>query len=317
VIINHYEKKLKIFTGNANPQLAADIAMHLGVELGKAEIGRFKDGEISIKILETVRGAEVYIVQPTHKPTDTHLMELLLMIDAMKRASAKMVAAVIPYYGYARQDRKTQPRDCIGAKLVANLLTAAGADRVVTMDLHADQIQGFFDIPVDNLRALPIIENYLRQKELSDLMVVAPDVGGVVRARALANRLNCPMAIVDKRRPAANVSQVMNIIGNVEGATCVLFDDMIDTGGTIVNAAEALMKNGAKAVYACCTHAVFSDNAPIILQESPLTEVIATDTINIPEERKFDKLRVLSVAELFAEAIRRIFMEQPVSKLFD
>lgn len=317
MIINHYEKKLKIFTGNANPQLAADIAMHLGVELGKAEIGRFKDGEISIKILETVRGAEVYIVQPTHKPTDTHLMELLLMIDAMKRASAKMVAAVIPYYGYARQDRKTQPRDCIGAKLVANLLTAAGADRVVTMDLHADQIQGFFDIPVDNLRALPIIENYLRQKELSDLMVVAPDVGGVVRARALANRLNCPMAIVDKRRPAANVSQVMNIIGNVEGATCVLFDDMIDTGGTIVNAAEALMKNGAKAVYACCTHAVFSDNAPIILQESPLTEVIATDTINIPEERKFDKLRVLSVAELFAEAIRRIFMEQPVSKLFD
>jgi len=317
VIMNKCDKKLKIFTGNANPQLARSIAECLGEELGLAEVGRFKDGEISIKIHETVRGREVFIIQPTHKPTAENLMELLLLIDAMKRASAKMIAAVVPYYGYARQDRKTQPRDSIGAKLVANLLTAAGADRVVTMDLHADQIQGFFDIPVDNLRALPIIEEYIRSKDLDDLMVVAPDVGGVVRARSLANRLNCPIAIVDKRRPAANVSQVMNIIGNVEGKTCVLFDDMIDTGGTIVNSAEALMKNGAKAVFACCTHAVFSGQAPELLQQSPLKEVIVTDTINISQDRMFPKLKVLSVASLFAEAIKRIFEEQPVSKLFD
>jgi ribose-phosphate pyrophosphokinase len=315
--MNKCDKKLKIFTGNANPQLARSIAECLGKELGLAEVGRFKDGEISIKIHETVRGREVFIIQPTHKPTAENLMELLLLIDAMKRASAKMIAAVVPYYGYARQDRKTQPRDSIGAKLVANLLTAAGADRVVTMDLHADQIQGFFDIPVDNLRALPIIEEYIRSKDLDDLMVVAPDVGGVVRARSLANRLNCPIAIVDKRRPAANVSQVMNIIGNVEGKTCVLFDDMIDTGGTIVNSAEALMKNGAKAVFACCTHAVFSGQAPELLQQSPLKEVIVTDTINISQDRMFPKLKVLSVASLFAEAIKRIFEEQPVSKLFD
>jgi len=317
VIVNAFNKKLKIFTGNANPKLAASIAAHLGESLGQAEVGRFKDGEISIKIHETVRGYEVYIIQPTHKPTAENLMELLLLIDAMKRASAKMIAAVIPYYGYARQDRKTQPRDSIGAKLVANLLYAAGADRVVTMDLHADQIQGFFDIPVDNLRALPIIEDYLKSKQLDNYMVVAPDVGGVVRARKLANRLNCSIAIVDKRRPAANVSEVMNIIGSVEGKTCVLFDDMIDTGGTIVNAAAALMENGATEVYACATHAVFSGQAPEKLQESPLKEVIVTDTINIPEDRMFPKLKVLSVADLFAQAIRRIFEEQPVSKLFD
>lgn len=315
--VSHCDKKLKVFTGNANPELAKKIAACLGVELGNAEVGRFKDGEISIKILETVRGHEVFIIQPTHRPTDTHLMELLLLIDGIKRASAKMVAAVIPYYGYARQDRKTQPRDPIGAKLVANLLAAAGADRVVTMDLHADQIQGFFDIPVDNLRAMPIIEQYLKSKELDNYIVVAPDVGGVVRARTLANRLNCPMAIVDKRRPQANVSEVMNIIGDVKGKTCVLFDDMIDTGGTIIQGAQALMDNGAKAVYAACTHAVFSGQASQLLQESVLQEVIVTDTINITPEKKFSKLTVLSVADLFAEAIRRIFEELPVSKLFD
>ncbi|MDI9419442.1 MAG: ribose-phosphate pyrophosphokinase [Firmicutes bacterium] len=315
--VSHYDKKLKLVTGNANPELAKNIAACLSVELGKAEVGRFQDGEISIKILETVRGHEVFIIQPTHKPTDTHLMELLLLIDAIKRASAKMVAAVIPYYGYARQDRKTQPRDSIGAKLVANLLAAAGADRVVTMDLHADQIQGFFDIPVDNLRAMPIIERYLKSKELDNYIVVAPDVGGVVRARTLAKRLNCPMAIVDKRRPAANVSQVMNIIGDVQGKTCVLFDDIIDTGGTIIQGAQALIDNGAKTVYACCTHAVFSGQAPQLLQESVIQEVIATDTINIIPDKRFPKLTVLSVAALFAEAIRRIFEELPVSKLFD
>ncbi len=317
MIVNHYDKKLKIFTGNANPKLAESIGAHLGVELGLAEVARFKDGEISIKIKETVRGREVFVVQPTHQPTHAHLMELLLMIDAMKRASAKMIAAVIPYYGYARQDRKTQPRDSIGAKLVANLLTAAGADRILTMDLHADQIQGFFDIPVDNLRALPIIQDYLLSKKLKNLMVVAPDVGGVVRARKLANRLNCPMAIIDKRRPYANVSEVMNVIGNVEGMTCVLFDDMIDTGGTIVNSAEALVKKGAAEVYACCTHAIFSGQAPENLQDSSIKEVIVTDTVNLPPERIFPKLKVLTVANLFGEAIRRIFEEQPVSKLFD
>ena len=223
------------------------------------------------------------------------------MIDAMKRASARMIAAVIPYYGYARQDRKTQPRDSIGAKLIANLLTAAGATRVLTMDLHADQIQGFFDIPVDNLRAMPIIERYLQEKTLSDLMVISPDVGGVVRARELANRLNCPMAIVDKRRPAPNVSQVMNIIGNVEGRTCVLFDDIVDTGGTMVNAAQSLIENGAKEVYACCSHAVFSDKASEKLQASPLKEIIATDSINLKDADMFPKLNILSVAPLFKQ----------------
>ncbi len=314
---NKYDGNLKVFTGNANPKLAVSIAEHLGIELGDAKVSRFKDGEISLKIGETVRGKEVFIIQPTHAPTDAHIMELLLMIDAMKRASAKMIAAVIPYYGYARQDRKTQPRDCIGAKLVANLLTAAGANRVLTMDLHADQIQGFFDIPVDNLRAIPIIERYLKEKNLSDLAVVSPDVGGVVRARGLANRLNCPMAIVDKRRPAANVSEVMNIIGSVEGMTCVLFDDIIDTGGTMVNGAESLIEHGAKEVYACCSHAVFSDRAAEILQASPLKEVIVTNSIDINEENIFPKLNVLSVASLFADAITRIYKQQPVSKLFD
>ncbi len=314
---NKYDGNLKVFTGNANPKLAVSIAEHLGIELGDAKVSRFKDGEISLKIGETVRGKEVFIIQPTHAPTDAHIMELLLMIDAMKRASAKMIAAVIPYYGYARQDRKTQPRDCIGAKLVANLLTAAGANRVLTMDLHADQIQGFFDIPVDNLRAIPIIERYLKEKNLSDLVVISPDVGGVVRARELANRLNCPMAIVDKRRPAANVSEVMNIIGSVEGMTCVLFDDIIDTGGTMVNGAESLIEHGAKEVYACCSHAVFSDRAAEILQASPLKEVIVTNSIDINEENIFPKLNVLSVASLFADAITRIYKQQPVSKLFD
>ncbi|NLM24876.1 MAG: ribose-phosphate pyrophosphokinase [Firmicutes bacterium] len=316
-MLSHYDKKLKLFSGNANPKLASDIAACLGEELGKARVGRFKDGEISVRVDETVRGKEVFIIQPTHAPTDTNLMELLLMIDSMKRASAKMVAAVIPYYGYARQDRKTQPRDGIAAKLVANLLVAAGADRVLTMDLHAGQIQGFFDIPVDNLKALPIIGDYLISKKLVDPIVVSPDVGGVARARELADRLNCQLAIVDKRRPMPNVSEVMNLIGNVENKSCILYDDMIDTGGTIVQAAEALLKNGAKEVYACCSHPVFSDNAAERLQNSPLKEVIVTDTINLEQEKLIPKLTVLSVAPLFAEAISRIFEELSVSKLFD
>ena len=278
---------------------------------------RFKDGEIRVRIGETVRGVEVFIVQPLNNPSSENLMELLIMIDAMKRASAKEVCAVIPYYAYARQDRKTQPRDAIAAKLVANLITAAGADRVVTLDLHAGQIQGFFDIPVDNLRAMPIIYDYIQKKELEDVIVVSPDVGGVVRARELADRLHCAIAIVDKRRPRPNVAEVMNIIGDVEGKTAVFIDDMIDTAGTIVNAAEAILARGAKEVYACSSHAVFSDPAVERLANSPLKEIIVTDSIHLPAEKKIPNLTVLSVAPLFAEAIRRIFEELSVSYLFD
>jgi ribose-phosphate pyrophosphokinase len=310
-------KRLKVFSGNANRELALDICRYLGLELGLSEITRFKDGEIRLRTGETVRGAEVYIVQPLNNPSAEHIMELLIMIDAMKRASAKVVCPVIPYYAYARQDRKNQPRDPISAKLLANVLTAAGADRVVTLDLHAGQIQGFFDIPVDNLRGIPIIAEYLVQKKLKDIVVVSPDVGGVVRSRELADRLHAQLAIVDKRRPAPNMAQVMNLIGDVEGKTAVLIDDMIDTGGTIVNAANALLNKGAKAVYACGTHAVFSDPAVEILQASPVKEVIVTDSIHLPSEKQIPKLTVLSVAPLLAEAIRRIFEEMPVSMLFD
>lgn len=310
-------KRLKVFSGNANRELALDICRYLGLEIGLSELKRFKDGEIRCKIGETVRGAEVYIIQPLNYPSAEHIMELLIMIDAMKRASAKVVCPVIPYYAYARQDRKSQPRDPISAKLLANVLTAAGADRVVTLDLHAGQIQGFFDIPVDNLRGMPIIAEYLIQKKLKDVIVVSPDVGGVVRSRELADRLHCGLAIVDKRRPAPNMAQVMNLIGEVDGKTAVLVDDMIDTGGTIVNAANALLDKGAKAVYACCTHAIFSEPAVDIMQDSPLKEVIVTDSIHLPEEKQISKLTVLSVAPLLAEAIRRIFEEIPVSMLFD
>ncbi len=310
-------KKLKVFSANANKKLAEDICKSLGLQLGQAEVTRFRDGEIRVRIGETVRGVEVFIVQPLNNPSSENLMELLVMIDAMKRASAKEVCAVIPYYAYARQDRKTQPRDAIAAKLVANLITAAGADRVVTLDLHAGQIQGFFDIPVDNLRGIPIIHKYLMQKDLDDVIVVSPDVGGVVRSRELADRLECSIAIVDKRRPRPNVAEVMNIIGDVEGKTAIMIDDLIDTGGTIVNAAEALIERGAKEVYACSSHAVFSDPAVELLQNSPLKEVIVTDSIHLPAEKQIPKLTVLSVAPLFAEAIRRIFEELSVSYLFD
>jgi len=310
-------KKLKVFSGNSNIELAHEICRCLGEELGQSEVTQFRDGEIRARIMESVRGAEVFIVQPCNSPSDRHLMELLIMIDAMRRASAREICAVIPYYCYARQDRKTQPRDPITAKLIANLLTAAGADRIVTLDLHAGQIQGFFDIPVDNLRALPILTEYIASKNLVDVVVVSPDVGGVVRAREMAERLNCQIAIVDKRRPQPNVAEVMNIIGNVEGKTAVIIDDIIDTGGTIVKAAEALMKQGAREVYACCSHPVFSGNAAEILQASPIKEVIVTNSIHLPIDKRIPKLTQLSVAPLFAEAIRRIFEELPVSKLFD
>ena len=310
-------KRLKVFSGNANKELAQDICRCLGIELGQAELLRFQDGEIRARNMETVRGMEVFLIQPLNYPSAEHIMELLIMIDAMKRASAKEVCAVIPYYAYARQDRKTQPRDPIAAKLLANLITAAGADRVVTLDLHAGQIQGFFDIPVDNLKGIPIITEYLLKKKLENVIVVSPDVGGVVRARELADRLNCKIAIVDKRRPRPNFAEVMNIIGEVSGKTAILVDDMIDTGGTIVNAAKALIEKGAVEVYACCSHAVFSHPAVEILQDSPLKEIVVTDSIHLPPEKQIPKLTVLSVAPLFAEAIRRIFEERPVSKLFD
>lgn len=315
--ITHNHKKLKIFAGNSNPELAREIARFLGTSLGDCEVTRFKDGEIRVRIGETVRGADVFIIQSTCSPSDSNLMELLIMIDAVRRASAREIAAVIPYYGYARQDRKTQPRDPVTAKLVANLITAAGADRVLTMDLHAGQIQGFFDIPSDNLRAMPILADYFRSKKFDDVVVVSPDVGGVSRARAFAHHLDCGLAIVDKRRPEPNVAEVMNVIGDIAGKTAILIDDMIDTAGTITASAHALMERGAKEVYACCTHAVLSDPAVERIAASPLKEVVVTNTIPLPPHKRIDKIKVLSVAPLFSEAIRRIFEELSVSKLFD
>ncbi len=312
-------KKMKIFTGNANPDLAREIAQNLGMSLGQSVVSRFKDEEISVDINETVRGADVFLVQPTCRPTNDHLMELLIMIDACKRASAKSITAVMPYYGYARQDRKTKPREPIAAKLVSNLITAAGASRVLTMDLHAGQIQGFFDIPVDNLKGLPILANYFQKKGLNgeEIVVVSPDVGGVTRARELAQHLNTNLAIIDKRRPKANVAEVMNIIGDVEGKTAIMIDDLIDTAGTITQGAKALREAGAKDVMACCSHAVFSDPAVERLRDSVLSEIIVTNTIPLTETAaSVEKIKVLSVASLLAEAIRRIYEELSVSVLF-
>lgn len=312
-------KKMKIFTGNANPDLAREIAQNLGMSLGQSVVSRFKDEEISVDINETVRGSDVFLVQPTCRPTNDHLMELLIMIDACKRASAKSITAVMPYYGYARQDRKTKPREPIAAKLVSNLITAAGASRVLTMDLHAGQIQGFFDIPVDNLKGLPILANYFQKKGLNgeEIVVVSPDVGGVTRARELAQHLNTNLAIIDKRRPKANVAEVMNIIGDVEGKTAIMIDDLIDTAGTITQGAKALREAGAKDVMACCSHAVFSDPAVERLRDSVLSEIIVTNTIPLTEAAaSVEKIKVLSVASLLAEAIRRIYEELSVSVLF-
>ena len=310
-------KGIKIFTGTANPELAREITDYLGVPLGDMEVRRFKDGEIDLRIRETVRGAKVFVIQPTCSPANENLMELLVIIDALRRASAKEIAAVIPYYGYARKDRKTQPREPITAKLVANLLTAAGANRVLTMDLHAGQIQGFFDIPVDNLRALPILAEYFNQKGLKDPVIVSPDVGGVGRARELAHRLHCPLAIVDKRRPRPNVAEVMNIIGDVSGKKAIIIDDIIDTGGTIIQVVEALKAEGATEVFACCTHPVFSSPAIKGLEDAELSEVVVTNTIPIPPEKRTKNTVVLSVANIFGEAIRRISEELSVSVLFD
>jgi len=307
-----------LFTGNSNPALAQEIASHLGIELGKAAVGRFSDGETTVEIQQNVRGREVFVIQSTSAPTNDNLMELLIMVDALKRASAQRITAVIPYFGYARQDRRPRStRVPISGRVVANMLEAVGVSRVLTMDLHADQIQGFFNIPVDNIYASPVLLSDLQAKKYSNLVVVSPDIGGVVRARALAKQLGCDLAIIDKRRPKANVSEVMHIIGEIEGRNCVIMDDMIDTAGTLVKAAEVLKDRGAKHVYAYCTHAVFSGPAIERIEKSHLDEVVITNTIPLTDAAKAcSKIRQLSVAFLFAETIRRISDGESVTSLF-
>ena len=308
-----------LFTGNANPGLALEVAQHLKINLGAAQVGRFSDGEVTVEIQQNVRTRDVFVVQSTCAPTNDNLMELLVMVDALRRASAERITAVIPYFGYARQDRRPRSaRVPITAKVVANMLQAVGVTSVLTMDLHADQIQGFFDIPVDNIYASPVLLGDLSQRNYTDLMVVSPDVGGVVRARALAKQLGCDMAIIDKRRPRANVSEVMHVIGDIEGRNCVIMDDMIDTAGTLVKAAEVLKDRGAKKVYAYCTHPVFSGPAiERIAQGEALDEVVITNTIPLSEQaRGCQKIRQLSVAPLIAETIQRISKGESVMSLF-
>ena len=313
-------KKLKIFTGNANPKLAKEIADYLGLELGKAFVGKFNNGEIQVMIDESVRGKDVFVIQPTCQPANDTLMELLIMADALKRASARHITAVVPYYGYARQDRKTRGREPITSKLVADLMTTAGITRVVTMDLHAGQIQGFFDIPVDHLGSASIIAKYINQKkaecDMGDIVVVSPDLGGVTRARDLADRVNAPIAIIEKRRPRPGVAEVMNVIGDIKGKTCIL-DDIVDTAGSLCGGAKALKEMGAARVYAACAHAVLTDPAVDRIKNSVITELIITNTIPLPEEKQIDKIKVLSVAPLLGEAIMRIFHDVSVSRLFD
>ena len=313
-------KDIKIFSGNSNRALAEDICRKIGTELGNAETGCFSDGENFVSIYETVRGSDVFVVQSTCSPVNDNLMELLIMIDAFKRASAGRITAVIPYFGYARQDRKTKPRDPISAKLVANLITRAGADRVLTMDLHANQIQGFFDIPVDNLLGNPVFTNYLHQRyagQEDDVIVVSPDVGSVARARAFAQKLGMGLAIVDKRRQKANSSEVMNIIGEVRGKKVLLFDDMVDTGGSLCGAAQALVElGGATEVVACASHGVLSGPAVERIEKSVIKEVFFLDTVPARPGVNCDKIKYLSVAHMFAEAIERIYEEISVSKLF-
>ncbi|AEJ38410.1 ribose-phosphate pyrophosphokinase [Sulfobacillus acidophilus TPY] len=309
------EGVLKIFTGNANRPLAEKIVEHLGIKLGDADVGRFSNGEIRVRLLENVRGSDVFIVQPTSGPVNDNLMELLLLIDATRRASARRVTAVVPFYGYARQDRKERGREPISAKLVANLITTAGAKRVLTMDLHAPQIQGFFDIPVDNLQGGRILAQAIAARQLENLMIFSPDAGGVNRARQLAKFLGAPLGFIDKRRPEPNVSEVVNVIGKVRDRSVVIVDDMIDTGGTIAKAAQAIMDLGAKAVYAAATHPVFSGHAAEILRHSPIQEILVTDTIPLTEP--MDRTTVISVAPLLAEAIMRVHEDLSVSKLFE
>lgn len=316
--MNRHRSSIKVFTGNANPELAAGIARHMGIPLGKANVSTFSDGEICCEIQESVRGHDVFIIQPLSRPVNNHLMELLIMIDAAKRASAERITAVVPYYGYARQDRKVHPRDPITAKLVADLITTAGATRLLTMDLHAAQVQGYFNIPVDHILGAPILAaHYLERRfDGDDLVVVSPDLGSVSRARQFASRLNAPLAIVDKRRSKANMSEVMNIIGDVEGKRALLVDDMIDTAGTLCGAAAAIAEKGAKEIHACCTHGVFSGPALERLDKSVIEEIVCTDTIRLPSAGPVSKIRVLSMAETFATAIDRIYEQLPISDMF-
>lgn len=309
---------MAVFSGNANPALAELVVRHLGLPLGKALVGRFSDGEIQVEIMEHVRGKDVFIIQPTCAPSNDNLMELLVMIDAVKRSSARRITAVIPYYGYARQDRRPRTaRVAITAKLVADMITVAGANRVLTMDLHADQIQGFFNIPTDNIYASLVLLGDLWRQEIKDLLVVSPDVGGVVRARAMAKHLEADLAIIDKRRPRPNEAKVMHIIGEVEGRTCVLMDDLVDTAGTLCEAADALKRNGARRVLAYCTHAVLSGKAVERVEKSQLDELVVTDTIPLSDAAKACKrIRQLSVAELLAESMRRLAEEDSISTLF-
>ena len=307
----------KVFTGNSHTELAEEIASIMGKPMGNATVSKFSDGEISVSMWESVRGTDVFIVQSTSDPVNDNLMELLIMIDAIKRASAGRINAVIPYYGYARQDRKAKARDPITAKLVADLIVAAGADRLLTMDLHASQIQGYFNIPVDHLVGLPILVNYFKEKNIEDLVIVSPDHGSVTRARNMANPLNAPIAIVDKRRPEPNKSEIMNIIGDIEGKNCILIDDMIDTAGTITNAANALKDLGAKSVKACATHPVLSGPAVERINDSAIEELVLLNTIAIPKDKKINGMVQLSVAPLFAEAMMRVFNNESISKLFD
>ena len=313
------KEKIRIFAGSSSKELAKKIAEYLEIDLSSNQIVKFADGETFVKSNESVRGCKVFIIQSTSKPVNESLMELLIFIDALRRASAREITAVIPYYGYARQDRKASPREPITSKLVANLLTVAGATRVITMDLHARQIQGFFDIPVDHMEALPILAKHFIKYGFSpeDTVVVSPDVGGVKRARGLANWLHTPLAIIDKRRAKANVSEVMNIIGDVKGKKAILIDDMIDTAGTICNAAQALIDKGATEVYGCATHAVFSGPAIERLKNSAFTEIVITDTIELSEDQQFDKLRVLTTSKMFAETIKRITTSEAISDLFE
>lgn len=312
-----HSTEIKIFSGNSNKPLAEAIAKELNLKLSDIEVGHFSDGETSVHIGETVRGRDVFIIQSTSYPVNENLMELLVCIDALRRASAGRITAVIPYFGYARQDRKARPRDPITAKLVADIITSAGADRILTIDLHAAQIQGFFDIPVDHLEGGPILYKYFKNLVDDDFVVVSPDVGSVSRARNVAAKLNCPMAIIDKRRPKANQVEIMNIIGDVKGKTCLLVDDMIDTAGTICQGAQALKNNGAKKIYACCTHAVLSGPAIERLQNSAIDKVVTLDTIDQPAEKRIDKLEILSVAKLMARAIENIYMDKKMSEIYD
>ena len=313
-------KDIKVFSGNSNPKLAEEICKLMGTKLGESEVGTFSDGEIFVSLYETVRGSDVFVVQSTCSPVNNNLMELLIMIDALKRASAGRITAVIPYYGYARQDRKNKARDPISAKLVADLICKAGADRVLTMDLHAAQIQGFFDVPVDHMLGMPILAAYYEKKiaeeKDKDFIVVSPDLGSVTRARTFAERLGLPLAIVDKRRPRANVSEVMNIIGEVRDKDVIILDDMIDTAGTLCNGAKAIKEAGARSVVAGATHAVLSGPALERIQNSVLEEIVLLDTIHLPEEKKLDRIKTLSVAPVLAEAIARIYSDKPVSTLF-